>query len=352
MGSASTLIGCLPTYAQAGMWAPGLLVALRLLQGLGAGAEQAGASVLMSEYAPPERRGFFAALPYVGVQLGAISAPLVVFGLSRWMGPSGIPWLWRVPFLLSVVIVGVALWIRLRLKETPTFAALEARHQVARNPLKDLLTQSWRLVLIGIGLRVAEIGASSLYQVLAISYLVKVAGLSPAAGTFCLLFAAMVSAPVVLLAGALTDRLGRLPVYRAVVLLQLLLAFPVWWTLSRGEVWSAALALGLVLGVGTWGLFGSQAALLPEFFGAQRRYIGVAVVREVSAPIFGGTAPLIGSAILAWSAAHLGSQRAAWAPIAAYAALLALATLVASLFAPDARGRDLEDLADAPLRRG
>ena len=110
------------------------------------------------------------------------------------------------------------------------------------------------------------------------------------------------------------------------------------------------LALGLVLGIATWGLFGSQAALLPEFFGAQRRYIGVALAREVSAPLAGGTAPLIGAAIIAWSAAHLGSDRAAWAPLAAYATALALITLAATFFAPDARGRDLGALDDATLR--
>ena len=348
MGVSSTLIGCLPTYDQVGVWAPVMLVILRLAQGLGAGAEQAGASVLMAEYAPAERRGFFASLPYVGVQVGAISAPLIVFGLSRWMAPPAeVEWLWRVPFLLSVGIVGVALWIRLRLKETPTFTALEARHQVSPTPLRDLMTRSWRLVLVGIGLRVADVGASSLYQVLAISYLVKVMGQSARAGSFCLLFAAIVSAPVVAIAGALTDRFGRIPVYRGFVILQLVLAFPVWWTFSQGHLWASAVALGLVLGVATWGLFGSQAALLPEFFGAQRRYIGVAVTREVSAPLAGGTAPLIGAAIIAWSASALRSEQAACVPLAAYATLMSLITLGSTYLAPRADRRDLDALEDA-----
>jgi MHS family metabolite:H+ symporter-like MFS transporter len=350
MGVSSTLIGCLPTYAQVGVWAPAMLVVLRLLQGLGAGAEQAGASVLMSEYAPPERRGFFASLPYIGVQVGAISAPLIVFALARWGNLAESSWVWRVPFLLSVFVVGVALWIRLRLHETPTFERLEARHEVARSPLKDALTNSWRLVLTGIGLRVIEIGASSLYQVLAVSYLVKVAGRSASAGSLCLLIAATISAPVVALAGAATDRFGRIRVYRFFVILQIVLAYPAWWTFNQGELWASAVALGLVLGVATWGLFGSQAALLPEFFGAQRRYIGVALVREVSAPIFGGTAPIIGTAIIAWAATNLGSEREAWSLLASYAVVLALITLAATFFAPDARGRDLNSLEDAQLR--
>jgi MHS family metabolite:H+ symporter-like MFS transporter len=159
----------------------------------------------------------------------------------------------------------------------------------------------------------------------------------------------MISAPIVPLAGALTDRFGRLPVYRAFAALQLVLALPVWWVFDHGPLWSAALALGLVLGVGCWGQFGSQAALLPEFFGAQRRYIGVALAREVSAPLAGGTAPLIGAAIIAWSGATLGSAHAAWLPLAIYGAAMCAITLISSLFAPEATGRDLNLLDDAPL---
>ena len=347
MGTASGLMGCLPTYAQVGAWAPAMLVILRVLQGLGAGAEQAGASVLMAEYAPPKRRGLFAALPYVGVQVGAIAAPLIVFGLSPWMKAGGIPWLWRAPFLISFAFVGVGLWIRLRLRETPTFAALYARRQVCTRPLRDLMTRSWRLVLVGIGLRFADVGTSSLYQVLAISYLVKVAGHSAVGGTACLLLAALISAPIVPIAGALTDRFGRLPVYRAFAFIQLSMAIPAWWTFEHGPLWGAALAMGLALGVGCWGQFGSQAALLPEFFGAQHRYIGVAVAREVSAPLAGGTAPLIGAAIIGWSATALGSAHKAWLPLAAYGAAMCMITLIASLFAPNATGRDLNLLEDA-----
>jgi len=350
MGASSTAMGLLPTYAQVGVWAPVMLVALRFLQGLGAGAEQAGASVLMAEYAPVERRGFFASLPYAGVILGAMSAPIMVLSLSQFVDLATHPWMWRVPFLLSIFIVGVGLWIRLSLRETPTFTKLEARHQISRTPLRDLLKRSWRLVLVGIGLRIAEVGGSSLYQVLAVSYLVMVAGASASAGTFCLLFAAIVGMPTVIVSGRLTDRFGRIKVYRFFAVMGLVLAFPAWWIFSRGDVLHSAIALGLVLGVANWGLFGAQAAMLAEFFGAQRRYIGVATTREMSAPLAGGTAPMIGAAIIAWSAGSLGSAQMAWIPLAAYASLMALITLAASFFAPEVRGRDLDSLDDAEVR--
>ena len=349
MGVSSTAMGLLPTYAQVGIWAPILLVALRFLQGLGAGAEQAGASVLMAEYAPVKRRGFFSSLPYVGVIIGAVGAPLIVLLLSRSVDLATHPWLWRVPFLISVFIVGFGLWVRLGLRETPTFAKLEARQQVSKSPLRDLGRKSWRLVLVGIGLRIAEVGGSSLYQVLAISYLVKVAGQSSQAGTFCLLFAAIVGAPTVAVSGWLTDRFGRINVYRAFAIMGLLLAFPAWYIFSLGELWASAVMLALVLGVANWGLFGAQASMLAEFFGAQHRYIGVAATREISAPLAGGTAPLVGAVLIGWATTSLGSAEQAWIPLAAYASLMSLITLGATFFAPKAAGRDLDLLEDAPL---
>ncbi len=117
MGIASTLIGVLPTYDSVGNWAPAMLIGLRLLQGLGAGAEQAGAAVLMTEYAPPARRGYFAALPFMGIQLGSVAAAVIYFLLLYGVADVSKTWLWRVPFLLSVVIIAVAVWIRLKLKE-------------------------------------------------------------------------------------------------------------------------------------------------------------------------------------------------------------------------------------------
>lgn len=190
MGAASTLIGVLPTYASVGYWAPLMLIGLRLLQGLGAGAEQAGASVLMTEYAPRQRRGFFAALPFMGIQLGTVAASLVYFVLLLRIEDVSQSWLWRLPFLLSIVIIGVAIWIRLKLKESPEFAKLKARHEVDDRPLAHLLENSKKTVLLGIGLRLGENGGSSLYQALGVSYIVKVVGLKGSTGTLSLVCAA------------------------------------------------------------------------------------------------------------------------------------------------------------------
>jgi len=350
MGVASTGIGLLPTYDSVGIWAPILLIGLRMLQGLGAGAEQAGAAVLMTEYAPRDRRGFFAALPFMGIQLGTVAAALVYFVVLRGVPDIAQTWLWRLPFLFSVVIIAVAVWIRLRLKESPEFAKLEAPAQVADRPLANLIQTSKRTVLLVFGLRFAENGGSSILQSLAISYVVGVVGLGSQVGTLALMFAGLVGAVVVPLTGLMTDRFGRVVVYRWYAIYQLLISFPVWWVLSRGNPAASMVVIPAAL-IGVWGMFAAQGALLPELFGARHRYIGVAAGREISAVFAGGIAPLVGAAIIAWvTNSHGGTHEAgvgAWLPLGAYMALLSLVSVVTTFYVPEPRGRDLDDLHDA-----
>lgn len=365
MGGASTLIGVLPTYngsagdwygAGAGIFAPVLLIVLRLMQGLGAGAEMAGASILMTEYAPPRRRGFIAALPFLGVQMGTVTAALVYFLLLNTNQAVKITetWLWRVPFLASVLILGVAIYIRLRLKESPTFAQLEPHEQVTEKPLRTLLKRSGKTVLVGIGLRMAENGGSSIYQALAVAYVSSAAiGIKGPIGALSLVFAAAVGAAVVPLAGWLTDRYGRVRTYRAFAIFQLVAAFPVWYALSFGDTVLTIVVVSIGLGVGTWGMFGSQSALMCELFGSRQRYLGVSVAREGSAVIAGGIAPMIGAWLMSLAVTAEGGSAVphagtgAWLPIAGYLSLLTVITIIATFFTPETGGRSLEDPRDA-----
>src|SRR6476661_8519262 len=170
MGGSSTLVGLLPTYETIGVWAPILLVFLRLCQGFGAGAEQAGSTVLMAEYAPVERRGYFAALPFIGIQAGTLLAAMVFVYLGTIPKDILLGWVWRIPFLASILLILVALFIRMRLRESPTFIVLEKHEQISEHPMREIFGHSLPSVLRGIGLRMAENGGSYLFNSLAVAY--------------------------------------------------------------------------------------------------------------------------------------------------------------------------------------
>ncbi|MFJ3491688.1 MFS transporter [Leifsonia aquatica] len=340
MGGASTLIGVLPTGEQIGIWAPILLVILRLLQGFGAGAEQAGATTLMAEYAPVRRRGYFASLPFVGIMVGTILASVVFFLLGL-VDPQIVhDWLWRIPFLASVLLIIVAIFIRLRLRESPAFITLEAQEQVAKNPLGEAFTQSWRTIIRGIGLRMAENGGSALYQTLAVTFVTTVVGAEPWMGPLAIAIGAALGIFVIPFAGSLSDRFGRMRVYRIGAIIQLVLAIPAWWLMSMGSVWLIIPVLAITYGVGVNVMLGAQCATLPELFGNRRRYIGVAISREFSAVLAGGIAPLIGAVLL-------GAFGNSWWPLAIYVLVLTAITLWATFVTPETRARDLNLLTDA-----
>jgi len=340
MGIASTLIGVLPTAATAGALAPILLVGLRLAQGFGAGAEQAGASTLMAEFAPVRRRGFFAALPFVGIQAGTLLAAGTFALVSQLPDAAFLAWGWRIPFLASVGLIAVAIYIRLRMQESPTFSRLQESHEVEHAPVRSLLRTSRRPLLTAIGLRMAENGSSSIYATLSIAFLTTYAGVSKSVGPIALACASLVGIFSVPFFGALSDRLGRRTVYRGGALFQLLFAFPAFALLNTGNPIVAGLVVAAGIGIGVNGMLGPQCAYLAELFGARHRYTGVAMGREFSAVVAGGAAPLLGAALLS-------ATGGAWWVISCYLTVLASITLATTLIAPETAGRDLHDLADA-----
>ena len=342
MGGASTAIGLLPTYDAVGIWAPILLVLMRLLQGFGAGAEQAGATVLMAEYAPVRRRGFFAALPFVGIQLGTLLAGLVFSGISLLPEDAMMSWGWRVPFLASFLLILVAVFIRTRLKETPTFVELEAHDQVAERPVRDIFTRGLPGVIVGIGLRMAENGGSYMFQTLALSFVVLASGGAADKGVLAwgVTVGSLLGAVTVPLAGALSDRFGRRTVYRFGSVFMLVYAVPAWWLLSLGQPAVAIPVIAVGIGIAVASMLGPQCAMLPELFGNRHRYLGVAMAREISAVIAGGVAGVLGAYIMAVSNGN-------WVLLGVYMLVLALITTAATFLAPETVGRDLTRLDDA-----
>ncbi|XBH23199.1 MFS transporter [Jonesiaceae bacterium BS-20] len=343
MGSASFTIGLLPTYAQAGMVGAVLLVILRILQGLGAGAEQAGATTLISEVAPVRRRGFFAALPFVGIQVGTLLGA-GTFALMGMANPEVLEgWLWRVPFLASILLIGVAVYIRMKLKETPVFQEMEKHKNITKNPLGSLWKTSKKNVLIGIGLRMGENGNSSIYSTLLVSFMAAKGGafegdkfIAPTG----LLIAAGFAAVMVVTFGAISDRVGRIKVYRYGALFQLLFAFPAFYLVTLGNVILVWAVMVVGISIGIQAMLGPQCAMLPELFGASHRFTGVAMSREISAVFAGGLAPIIGVALLAVTG-H------SWMVLSVYSAVLALISYLTTFATPETAGRDLNLLEDA-----
>ncbi len=343
MGTASFAIGLLPTFEQAGMLGAVLLVTLRIIQGLGAGAEQAGATTLISKVAPRRRRGFFASLPFVGIQLGTLLGA-GTFALIAMADTSVLQgWLWRVPFLASFILIIVAVFIRLKLKETPAFQELEKHKNVVKNPIGALWKHSKKNVLVGIGLRMGENGNSSIYSALLVSFMSMPAGVfagNNSIGPVGLLIAAGFAAILVVTFGALSDRFGRVPVYRYGALFQAIIAVPAFYLVTLGNVTLVWIVMAVGIAIGVQSMLGPQCPLLPELFGSQYRFTGVAMSREISAVIAGGIAPLLGAVLLA-------ATNHSWLVLAIYSLVLALISFVTTFFTPETVGRDLVSTEDA-----
>ncbi|RFU44431.1 MFS transporter [Paraburkholderia sp. DHOC27] len=334
MGGSTFCIGLLPTYDEVGVWAAALLVVLRLLQGFGAGAEQAGASLIVSEFAPPARRGFYAALPFAGCIVGILLANAIFTAVQHLPKEAFLSYGWRIPFLFSAAVVVVGIVIRMRVKESPVFEEIKKTGHASKRPVRDLMTEARGTLLVAFCLRVGENGSSYLYQVFALSYLTKVLLVDKSVGTIGITIAAALAVITIPLMGWLSDRFGRRLMYRIVALFTCLWAFPAFWLFSTQDPVLIVLSMAIAIGVGVFGMYGIQGAYFPELFSARYRYTGIAVSKEFAAVASGGIAPFIAAALLSWA------HGAFW-PIATYIVVLAGISFIATFFAPETRGISL-----------
>jgi metabolite-proton symporter len=339
VGVGTFLIGLLPTYETAGIWAPIMLVMLRLIQGFGAGAEYGGAVILAVEHAPPGKRGFFGSWAAIGVNFGLLLATGVFALVSALPKADFLSWGWRIPFLLSIVLILVGFYIRARVTETPVFSEIAAKNKAARSPVKEAFLKHPREFLVVFGARLAENGLGYLYPVFTLSYMTKQLGLPKSMVLSGIMAAYAISLFTVPAFSALSDRIGRRPVYGFAALFSAALAFPFFLmvnTLNPVLVW---LALILAIAVGVAGMFGPQAAYFAEMFGARLRYSGFASARELGSLLAGGPAPFVSGLLLIWA----GGQP--WG-VAGYIIVLALITAIAIYFGPETYRSDIH--ADDP----
>jgi metabolite-proton symporter len=332
MGVATFAIGLLPTYAQIGVWAPIALVALRLAQGFGVGGEWGGAVLMAVEHAPAGARGFFGSFPQVGVPAGLLLSTAVFAWFARLPEDQFLSWGWRVPFLVSILLVGVGLAIRLRLQETPAFARVRQQRIESRRPIVDVVQHHWREVLLAIGARFAENGAFYIYTVFSLVYGTQHSGVDRQTVLDGILIGAACALVAIPSAGALSDRLGRRPVYLFGAIVTGLFAYPFFWlmdTASPALVW---LAVGGGLVFGHAAMYGPQAAFFSELFGTRVRYSGASLGSQLASVLAGGLSPFIATALLPYGRAAL----------AAYVIAMAIITIAAVIMAAETRHRDID----------
>ncbi len=351
MGGATFAIGLLPTHATVGSAAPVLLTVLRLVQGFALGGEWGGAVLLVSEHGDARRRGFWASWPQTGAPAGQLLATGVLSVMTAVLSDAAFAsWGWRVPFLLSGVLVVVGLWVRLSVDESPVFktalASAEARRAagaaVEKLPLVAVLVHHWREVLIAMGARMAENISYYVITAFVLVYATAHTGLSQQTALNAVLIASALHFAVIPAWGALSDRIGRRPVYLLGAVGVAVWAFPFFALVDshRFGLLLLAVSVGLVF---HGAMYAPQAAFFAEMFATRMRYSGASIGAQFSSVAAGAPAPLIATALLA----DFGSP----APIALYVIAAALLTLLAVGVARETRSRDLAAV-DGTARAG
>jgi len=363
MGVSTTLIGVLPTYQMVGILAPILLVVLRLVQGFGAGAEIAGATVLLAEYAPVRRRGLVASLVSLGTNSGTLAASaLWALLLAVLSEQQLLSWGWRLPFLLSFVLMIFAVWIRTNVKESPVFEARadvvdgvalsrdelsrgEASRSEAETATEEPVLQAalkqrkGKAFFLALALRFGQAGNSGLVQTFLVGYVATTLAMDRALATEAIMWGSIIGFATVPVIGMLGDRFGRRSMYTALSLITIAFAFPMMLLITSGT--TTGLMLGMIAGLnlGVLGLFALESVTMAELFGARTRFTQLALSKEIGGILATAIGPVI--------AASLTAATGSWWPIAAMLIVYSLITLVAARLAPETRGRDLVRLEDA-----
>ena len=323
MGVATVGIGLLPNYAAIGMWAPILLVLLRLLQGVGVGGEWGGAVLMAVEYSPSNKRALYGAFPQMGLPIGIIASNIVFIVVTNIMAPEMFQaWGWRIPFLFSAVLVGIALWIRLRVEDSPAFKAVQSKDEVAKAPLVDLLKNHLGTVLLAGTISIASPALGYLYSVWMLSHRENLGadGVSQNLMLALIIWGAVCHLVTVALGAVLADKFTQKRIFLWGAGLLAVFAFPFFWLVDTGAWYNIAIAFALMLLAQSL-MAGPQAALVAELFPAEVRYSGASVAYQIGSILGGGFMPLIATSLYA-------AFNDSW-PIATYMFILAAVSFIA-----------------------
>jgi MFS transporter, MHS family, shikimate and dehydroshikimate transport protein len=328
VGLGTFCIGLLPTYEKIGVWAPVLLILIRLLQGFGVGGEQAGAVLMTAEYSQSSRRGFFASWVQIGAPVGFL-LPLALFAIlnATLSDDQMMAWGWRVPFLLSALLVIVGLFIRLRIDESPVFAAIRATKAAESRPLKEVIQGNPRLVINGVAAKLIEACAFALFTVIILAW-GKANQINAGILMNSMIVAVILEVFSIPLMGALSDKIGRKPVYMIGALLIVLSIVPFFLALSQNSYWLTQIAMIVALTLGHSMCYAPQASWFPELFPTHIRCSGIAVIWQVGSLIGSGVLGLVAVKILQVTDGH-------WYGLAIYVAVLGVISVVGLLRLPE-----------------
>ena len=308
MGAATVAMGCLPTYAAIGVAAPAMLLALRIVQGIGLGGEYGSAVVYVLEHVPQRHRAAYTSVLQSTATIGLLIALAIVSALRAGLDPEAFnSWGWRIPFLLSALIVAVATFVRLRMTETPTFLQMERSGSLSPSPLLDTLRsrEAWKSILLGVfgaqGATSVSLYTSIIYM---LYFLQGVLHVAPMVTNACVAVAVLVAAPCYPLFGALADRIGRAMVMLIGIVLWMLAAYPAFSGIQAGAAtasWAAVTALITMLAVLTAMIMAPLPAFIAERFAGQNRTTGFGLAQQLGNILFGGFLPLISLALVNWT---------------------------------------------------
>ena len=334
MGIATFLVAFVPSYASIGIWGAVILVVLRIIQGIGVGGEWGGSVLLSMEWAKsPSSRGFIASWPQFGVPCGLLLSNLAFYVFSAISGDEFTTWGWRLPFLLSIALVGIGLWIRLGILETPIFSKLVAERKVERQPTIEVIKRNWREIIVSAFVRMAEQAPFYIFTAYVLSYGTGVLKVSRDFLLLSVSAAAVLSFVSIPLFGHLSDVIGRKKMYMIGAATVGIFGFVYFGLMNTGSM--ALIFIAIVLSLVPHDMmYGPQAALIAESFTGRLRYSGASLGYQLASIIAGGPAP----AIALWVFSTFGSSYA----IAAYILFCAVVSLIATSMMTDYTGKDIE----------
>jgi MHS family shikimate/dehydroshikimate transporter-like MFS transporter len=333
MGLSTFLIGLLPTYGSIGVLAPILLIALRIVQGIGLGGEWGGASLMVLEHAPADKRGLYASFVQIGFPIGLVLASSAFALATKLPSADFAAWGWRVPFLASIVLLLLGTFVRSRVPETPVFEGMQAAGDLSKNPFSEVVTKNAKSFLIAVGLKLSEVSWVYMLTVFVVVYGTTKLSLPKQLMLDAVLYAALFELISLPFFGWLSDQIGRRPLYILGALFTILFAFPLFWMLESKSVAVITAAVMIAMNFGHGMMFGPESAYFPELFGARVRYSGASFGFQVSAALGGGFSPIIATAMVGYFGGTTG--------VSIMMIVLALVTLAAALAARETKGEVL-----------